>query len=85
MSFYARAGVALQWTIGLMVAGVLYAEVFSAELLPIVNTDGTFSTPVVWLDRLVPLIIVFLLLAVWGWVIAGSVQEERSVDRRRRV
>jgi hypothetical protein len=37
----------------------------------------------VWLDNLVPIVLVILLLAVWVWVIAGAVQDERTVDRRR--
>jgi hypothetical protein len=82
MSTWQRFGVALMWTIGLAVAGLLYNEVFG-ELFPMVDPDGTFSTPVVWLDRLVPVIVVILLLAVWAWVIAGAVQDERTVDRRR--
>jgi hypothetical protein len=31
----------------------------------------------------VPIVLVILLLAVWVWVIAGAVQDERTVDRRR--
>ena len=70
-------------TIGLSFAGIIYAEVFSAELLPLIDKDGIFSTPVVWLDNLAPIVIVTLLLAIWIWVIAGAVQDERTVDRRR--
>ena len=83
MSTWSRIRVAFIWTISLAVVGIIYANVFSAELLPIVNPDGLFSTPVIWLDRLVPLVIVTLLLAVWVWVIAGAVRDERTVDRRR--
>jgi len=83
MSTWQRFGVALVWTIGLAVAGLLYNEVFVSELFPMIDTDGIFSTPVVWLERLVPVVIVILLLAVWVWVIAGAVQDERTVDRRR--
>jgi hypothetical protein len=28
-------------------------------------------------------VLVVLLLAVWAWVIAGAIQDERTVDRRR--
>ena len=83
MSTWSRIRVAFIWTISLSVAGIIYANVFSAELLPIVNPDGLFSTPVIWLDNLVPIIIATLLLAVWVWVIAGAVRDERTVDRRR--
>ena len=83
MSTWQRIGVALVWTVGLMLGGLIYNEVFAAELLPMIDPDGIFSMPVIWLDRLAPVIIVMLLLAVWAWVIAGAVQDERTVDRRR--
>ena len=83
MSTWSRIRVAFIWTISLSVAGIIYANVFSAELLPIIDKDGLFSTPVIWLDNLVPIIIATLLLAVWVWVIASAVQDERTVDRRR--
>jgi len=83
MSTWQRIAVALKFTIGLMIAGVLYSEVFVSNLLPAVDTGGIFSTPVVWMNRIVPIVIVTILLAVWIWVIAGAVQDERTVDRRR--
>jgi len=83
MATWQRIGVALFWTLGLMVGGLMYNEVFVSALLPIVDTSGLFGTPVVWLRRIVPVVLVILLLAVWVWVIAGAVQDERTVDRRR--
>jgi len=83
MSTWNRIRVAFIWTIALAVGGIVYTNVFSAELLPIIDKDGLFSTPVIWLDNLVPIIIATLLLAVWVWVIAGAVRDERTVDRRR--
>jgi len=83
MSTWQRLGFALFATVALALLGIIYAEVFSASLLPLVDPDGIFSTPVIWLDRLIPIIIPTLLLVVWGWVIAGAVQDERTVDRRR--
>ena len=83
MSTWQRLRVAFLFTMGNVMLGIIYAEVFSAELLPLVDPDGIFSTPVLWLDNLAPLIIVFLELAVLIWVIAGAVQDERTVDRRR--
>jgi hypothetical protein len=83
MATYRRIGVAIIWTIGLAMAGLIYNRVFVSALLPLVDPNGTFSTPVTWLDNLVPVVIVILLLAVWIWVIAGAVQDERTVDRRR--
>jgi hypothetical protein len=83
MSTWRRIGVALFTTVGLMIAGLLYNEVFVQELLPLVDSDGMFSTPVMWLENLVPIVIVAILLATWAWVIAGAVQDEKTVDRRR--
>jgi len=83
MSTWQRFGIAIFSTISLMVAGLLYNEVFVAELLPLVDTSHTFATPVVWLELLAPVVIVILLLAVWAWVIAGAVQDERTVNRQR--
>jgi len=83
MSTWRRIGVGLFSTIGLMFGGLIYNEVFVAELLPLVDTGGQFGTPVVWLERIVPVVLVALLAAVWIWVIAGAVQDERTVDRRR--
>jgi hypothetical protein len=83
MATWQRIGVALFWTLGLMVGGLIYNRVFAAELFPMVDPSGTFSTPVIWLDRIVPVVLVVLLLAVWAWVIAGAIQDERTVDRRR--
>lgn len=84
MSTWQRFGVALFSTLSLMMGGLIYNEVFVAELLPLVDTSGPFGTPVLWLDRVAPLVLVILLLAVWSWVIAGAIQEERTVDARRR-
>jgi len=67
-----------------MVGALLYNEVFVQGLLPIIDMSGTFSTPVVWLERIVPAVLLILLVAVWGWVIVGAVQDERSVTRRVR-
>jgi len=83
MATWQRIGVALFFTLSLMLGGLIYNEVFVANILPLVDTSGQFSTPVVWLDRLVPVILVALLVTVWVWVIAGAVQDERTVDRRR--
>lgn len=83
MSTWQRFGVGITWTVGLMIGGLVYNEVFISETLPLVETDGQFGTPVVWLEALVPLIFLGLLAAVWAWVIAGAVQDERRVDARR--
>jgi hypothetical protein len=49
----------------------------------LIDPNGTFSTPAVWLEQLVPVLFVILGMGVWLWVIAGAVQDERGVDRRR--
>lgn len=82
MSTWQRFGVGVFSTVSLMIGGLIYNEVFQV-LFERIDPDGLFSTPVIWLDNLVPVILVVLLLAVWSWVIAGAVQDERTVDRRR--
>lgn len=83
MSTWNRLRFALVATMALAGLGIVYVQVFSQRLLPLVDKDGMFSTPVIWLDNLVPIILATLLLAVWVWMIAGAVQDERTVDRRR--
>jgi hypothetical protein len=83
MSTWQRFGVGLFSTIAAMIGGLVYNRVFVDALLPLVDPGGRFSQPVIWLDNLVPIVLVMLLLAVWAWVIAGAVQDERTVDRRR--
>lgn len=83
MATWQRIGYALFATVGLMMGGLIYNEVFMQGLVPVVPTEGTFGTPVLWLTRVVPIVLLVLLLAVWTWVIAGAVQDERTVDRRR--
>jgi hypothetical protein len=83
MSTWQRIGLAMFWTLGLMIGGIMYQRVFVDTLMPIVDMNGKFTTPVVWLERVVPVVLVILALAVWIWVIAGAVQDERTVDRRR--
>ena len=83
MATWQRIGVAIFFTIALAVGGLLYNEVFVQTLLPVVDMDGQFSQPVGMLDTLVPIVLAVLLAAVWLWVIAGAVQDERTIDRRR--
>ena len=83
MATWQRIGVALFFTIGLAVGAVLYTQVFVQTLVPVVDMDGQFSQPVVILEAIVPIILLVLLAAVWLWVIAGAVQDERTVQTRR--
>jgi len=84
MATWQRIGVGLKFTVGLMLAGVLYQQVFINELLPLVAEDGIFSQPVFIMEKVVPSVLLIILVAVWAWVIAGAVQDERTVDRRVR-
>jgi len=83
MATWQRIGVALFFTIALAVGALLYNEVFVQTLVPVVDMDGQFSQPVVILEAIVPIILAVLLGAVWLWVIAGAVQDERTVQTRR--
>jgi len=83
MATWQRIGVALFFTIALAVGALLYNEVFVQTLVPVVDMDGQFSQPVVILEAIVPIILLVLLAAVWLWVIAGAVQDERTVQTRR--
>jgi hypothetical protein len=83
MATWQRIGVAIFFTIGIAVGGILYQQVFVDVLLPVVDMEGQFSQPVGLLEAIVPIVLLVLLAAVWLWVIAGAVQDERTVDRRR--
>jgi len=83
MSTASRINVATVWTVALLLLGIIYNRVFADGLLPLVDTDGVFSTPVVWIDNIVPVVVAGLVIAAWVWVVVGAVQEERTVDRRR--
>ena len=83
MATWQRIGVALFFTIGIAVGALLYNEVFIQTLLPVVDMSGQFSQPVAILEAIVPIVLLVLLGAVWLWVIAGAVQDERTVQTRR--
>lgn len=79
-----RFMLAIAWTVGLAVLGIIYEQVFG-ELFDLATGEhaGQFTSRVEQLDLIVPLLVVILLLAVWLWAIAGAVQQERTVQRRR--
>jgi hypothetical protein len=83
MSTFKRFGVALFYTLGLAVGAIFYQRVFVSELLPLIEDGGTFSQPVFIMNRIVPIVLLVILLAVWIWVVAGAVQDETTVERRR--
>lgn len=84
MATWQRIGVGLKYTIGLAIGGVLYQQMFIEALLPLVEQGGLFSQPVFIMERVVPAVMLIILVAVWAWVVAGAVQDERSVNRRVR-
>jgi hypothetical protein len=83
MATYQRIGVAMFFTVALMIAGLIYNRVFVQQLLPLIEEGGTFSQPAFILERLVPILLLVLLLGTWAWVVAGAVQDEQRVSRRR--
>jgi hypothetical protein len=83
MSTFKRIGVAMFFTLALAIAAMIYNRVFVQQLLPLVEQGGTFSQPAFILESLVPILLAVLLGASWLWVIAGAVQDERTVDTRR--
>jgi hypothetical protein len=83
VSHIQRFGVAMMWTIGTAIGAIMYQQVWVNEIFPLIDKDGLFSDPAIWLDRIVPLVLVILLLAVWVWTISGAIEEERTTRRRR--
>ena len=83
VSHIQRFGVAMMWTIGTAIGAIMYQQVWVNEIFPLIDKDGLFSDPAIWLDRIVPLVLVILLLAVWAWTISGAIEEERTTRRRR--
>lgn len=83
MSTVQRFGVASFYTFALAIGAIIYQRVFVSELLPLVDEGGTFSTPVFMLERIVPIVLLVVLAATWIWVVAGAVQDEQTVERRR--
>ena len=83
MSTFQRFGVASLYTVGLAVGAIMYQRVFVDTLLPLIAEGGTFSRPVFIMERIIPIVLLVILLAAWIWVVAGAVQDETTVDRRR--
>ena len=83
MATWQRIGVAIFFTLAVAVGGILYQQVFVDVLLPIVDMNGPYSQAVGLLEVIVPIVLLVLLAASWLWVIAGAVQDERTVDTRR--
>jgi len=82
MGTIGRVRIASIWTVGLLVLGVIFYQVFQ----PILDIDqgGQFSFVIGWIDVIVPIVIVSLIFASWLWVVIGSVTEQPRRDMRVR-
>lgn len=79
MSQWIRIGYGFGGTVGLAVLAIIWVRVYTANLAPIVEAHaGPFSYVIGWMETIVPAVIVILLLALWVWVVAGPVQNERA-------
>ena len=85
MSTWQRIRVAVAWTVAVMAGGIVYQRVFADNLFPLIDTSSRWARAAVVANTIGPVVLVMLLLAVWTWVVAGAIQDERTVDRRRRV
>lgn len=79
MSAWLRGVVAFMMTVMVAVVGVVYYRA-GRPLIELAKGQhsGPWTQAVVWLDMVVPAVLVLLLLGTYLWVIAGSVQEERK-------
>ena len=83
MSTFGRMAYGFFSTIAVAIGGLIYNEVYQENLRAFAPEEGPFAQPIVYLDYIVPITLLTILLAVWVWVLIGSVQEERSVDARQ--
>ena len=83
MSTFSRMAYGFYATIGIAIGGLMYNEVYLNNLREVGPTEGIWAQPLELLDYIVPFVLLTILLAVWVWVIIGSVQEERSRDVRQ--
>lgn len=83
MSTFGRIAVAFGWTLGVAIGGVIYYEVYMNNLQEFKPDGGPFVQPVTVAEYVVPIVLLTILLAVWVWVVVGSVQEERAREMRR--
>ncbi|MDR9431626.1 MAG: hypothetical protein RI568_13135 [Natronomonas sp.] len=83
MSTFGRMAYGFYTTIAVAIGGLFYNEVYVENLRAFAPENGPFAAPVEYLDIIVPVVLLTILLAVWVWVLVGSVQEERTVNRQR--
>lgn len=83
MATYRRMGVLFKVVVMEAVIAIVYYRVFRDHLMGLATNDfqGPFSSLISMLDAFVPVALAIILLGVAVWVIAGGVQEERSVMR----
>lgn len=87
MSHWLRMAVMLKVMIGLALLGILFATA-GKELLALAGPGGQFagfmSPAVAHIDTVMPLVISVVALGHVIWYIISTVQEERTVARRKR-
>jgi hypothetical protein len=84
MGFGSRIQFALIVTIVDMTMAIIHFRVGVAFLYPLARDHpGPFSPLIGQLEAVIPLVLMLALLFVWGYVVYGAVQDERSVNRRR--
>lgn len=80
MSTIGRIQVATMVTIGLTILGVIFQQAIP-PIVDLADPDGMFSFLLDEIEVVVPVVVVSVLLAVWVWVIIGSVVRQRRKDR----
>lgn len=83
MATYRRMGVLFKVIIVVAIVAGIYYRVFKDHLfdLAVSKHSGPFSSAIQTLDVIVPVALSIIVLGTALWVIAGGVQEERSVMR----
>lgn len=83
MGLFGRLKIVMVTTIGVGFLGIIFNELGRDLIQRIKEQDGPFSALAGQVETMVPLVLVLLLLGVLAWFLVSSVQEERTVDRRR--
>lgn len=83
MGLFGRLKIVMVTTIGVGFLGIIFNELGRDLIQRIKDQDGPFSALAGQVETMVPLVLVLLLLGVLAWFLVSSVQEERTVDRRR--
>lgn len=80
----ARLRYALFATVLDIIVAIIYFRVGEGQLFDLAsNHPGPFSPLIAQMQAVFPIVLMLGLLFPWGWVIYGSVQTEKTVDRRR--